>query len=83
MTDISLEEEFVQYRALHKYTVLKAMLIKYYQDLDNAQAIKSPVSAEERATEEIRYLVMRDTNLKEFNRLYERAYQIIASNMEF
>lgn len=82
-----LEAEFEEYKALHKYAVLKCKLVKYYQDLEQGQVLvpdflrlhETPEALADRA---LKCLVLRRDNLQEFNRLYELAYQEIAEVLE-
>lgn len=78
---MDLEQEFEQYKALHKYAVLKATIIRYFMDLEDNQ-INLPdwlrETPEQKADKEIKRLIMKNDNLQEFNELYEKAYNKIA-----
>ena len=82
-----LEQEFEEFKALHKYAVLKGKLIKYYQDLEENQVLipdfmrlhETPEALADRA---LKCLVLRRDNLQEFNRLYELAYKEIAEVLD-
>lgn len=74
--------------ALHKYSVLKARIMKYYQDLQDTGCVNIPDflrddSPEKLADRELRRLVMNPDGLGEFNRLYELAYKDVAEKVEF
>lgn len=74
--------------AIHKYSVLKARIMKYYQDLESTGCVNIPNflrddSPEKLADRELRRLVMNPKGLGEFNRLYELAYKDVAEKMEF
>ena len=74
--------------ALHKYSVLKAKIIKYYQDLEDTGCVNIPDflrddSPEKLADRELKRLIMNPNGLGEFNRLYEIAYKDVAEKVEF
>lgn len=82
---MKLEEEFEQYKALHKYATLKAMIIQYYQDLEDGK-IKLPDfmrndTPEKLADKDIKNLLCLSDGGEKFNRLYEAAWQVIAEIM--
>lgn len=80
---IELAREFEQFKALHKYCVLKAKLMKDYIDLEN-QGIDIPYflkqeTPEQKADKEIAKMLM--FNKEKFNSLYEDAWNNIAEKM--
>ena len=79
-----LENEFEERKALHKYSVLMAKMISYYETI-MANEIQIPFfmtddTPETRAEKAVRDVFNRDKN--EFNRLYELAWQEIAEKMD-
>lgn len=82
-----LEQEFEEFKALHKYAVLKGKLMKYYQDLEVNQVLvpdfqRQQETPEALADRDLKCLILRKDNLQEFNRLYEIAYQEIAEVLD-
>ena len=79
-----LADEFEQYKAQHKYSVLMAKMIDYYATImENELQIPDFMdddTPEKRAEKDIRNLYNRDKN--EFNRLYEVAWAEIAEMMD-
>ena len=74
--------------ALHRYSVLKARIMKYYQDLEGTGCVNIPDflrddTPEKLADRELKRLVMNPNGLGEFNRLYELAYKDVAEKVEF
>lgn len=70
----TLEQEFAEYVAMHKFTILFAMVKKYYIAL---QAAGTPIDdiPDKLAQRELARLVMLPDNLATFNRLYEKAWE--------
>ena len=82
-----LEREFEEYKALHKFAILKCKIMQYYRDLEENQVLvpdfqRSHETPEALADRDLRCLVLRKDNLQEFNRLYELAYQEIAEVLD-
>lgn len=81
-----LEEECMQRIALHKFSILKAMMMRYYETLEQGQVdipefCKDSYSKhriELLANRDIRDLVCLGDNLQKFNSLYEKAYAELA-----
>lgn len=78
-----LEREFEEYKALHKFAILKCKMLKYYQDLEEGQVLipdfmRSDETPAALADKALRALILRDDKLEKFNRLYELAYQELA-----
>lgn len=75
----TLEQEFEKAKAIHKYSVLFAMIKKYYTDLQgtgiNIPDFMRDDSPEELAQKDLKCLVTMPDNLKTFNRLYELAWE--------
>ncbi len=82
---MELEQEFEQYKALHKYAILKARIMQYFIDLE-ANQVDIPVfmrnNPEQKADIELRRLASKKDNFKEFNRLYELAYADLAPSLD-
>ena len=74
-----LAREFEEYKAQHKYSVLMAKMIVYYETIMANEILLPNDTPEKRAEESIRELYNRDKN--EFNRLYELAWKEIAEKM--
>lgn len=79
---MTLEKEFEIQSWRHKTDILKAIMIKHYQDLKDtntkclAENIKNN-SAEDLAENELYELLLRDDEGHEFNRLYNFAWNIV------
>ena len=82
-----LLDEFEQYKALHKYAILKAKAVKYFEDLEN-DSITIPhflcpaQTPEAKADAQIRNLLCIPDGGRTFNRLYETAYQELAEVLD-
>lgn len=76
---MALEQEFEEYKAQHKYSVLVAKMIDYYETIMADEILLPFDTAEKRAIESVGELYNRDKN--EFNRLYEIAWNEIAEIM--
>ena len=80
-------DEFEQYKALHKFAILKAKAVKYYQDLEENSAtipnfLRQGQTPEALADAQIRNLLCIPDNGMTFNRLYEAAYQELAEVLD-
>ena len=80
---LTLENEFEQHKAAHKYAILKARIIQYYKDLEAGQVLVPDFQRigqrpEDLADRDLKELILRPDGLKKFNELYEHAYQDIA-----
>ena len=77
---MSLEREFEEYKALHKYAIMKAMMMRYFRTLQQGEVnmpdFMRDDSPERLADRELKKLVVNDIN--KFNSLYEKAYEAIA-----
>ena len=77
--DLTLEEEFEEYKILHKCKVLKAVLIPYYYDLQNTgvtiPCFLNNQTPEQQANEYIADLTLKGDNFKELNEKYEKAWK--------
>ena len=78
--ETTLEREFEEFKAIHKYSVLKAKLIKYYDDLQNANVIC--FNSEDRADEFILNLILKNNGYELFNEKYELAWKEIAPYLD-
>lgn len=80
---LTLEKEFEEYKALHKYSVLKAKIMKYYMDLEEGQ-INLPdflrETPENKADRDISELLM--FHRDKFNELYERAWEEVRERLD-
>lgn len=73
----TLEQEFEERKAIHKYAILTAKLMKYYRDLDTDNLIPDFMREEEyekKAREDVKAIFNYD-NGKLFNRFYELAWK--------
>ena len=77
--DFDLGREFEEYKAQHKYSVLMAKMINYYETIMQDEILLPFDTPEKRAEESIKELYNRDKN--EFNRIYEIAWQEIVDMM--
>lgn len=77
-----LENEFEQFKALHKFSILKAMMKRYYETIQQGQVnlpdFMRDDTPEKLADKDIKALVCRGDNLEKFNSLYEKAYTELA-----
>lgn len=75
-----LEAEFEEIKALHKYAILKARIINYYETSQQGEVnmpdFMRDDTPEKLADRDLKNLVLNDIN--KFNRLYELAYKEIA-----
>ena len=82
MMEITLEQEFEEFKAIHKYSVLKAKLMKYYEDLYNTgitiPSFLQNKTPEQSANEYISDLMLKSDDFKLFNAKYELAWNEIA-----
>ena len=82
MMEMTLEEEFEERKAIHKYAVLKAELLNYYISLNNAGAtipsFLQKQTPEDKANEYLADLALKNDNFKTFNEKYELAWQKVA-----
>lgn len=83
----TLEQEFEEYKALHKFSILKARITQYYRDLEDGEVLvpdfmRIGERPEDKADRDLRALVLRPDNLKLFNECYERAWQDTAEVLE-
>lgn len=77
---MTLEREFAEYKALHKYAIMKIMLMRYFQTVQqggvNIPDFMRDDTPARLADREIKKLVINDIN--KFNDLYEKAYEELA-----
>ena len=77
---MNLEREFEEFKALHKYAILKAKMMDYYNTIQQGEVnlpdFMRDDTPEKLADKELRNLVVTDIN--KFNSLYEKAYEEIA-----
>ena len=76
----ALEKEFAEYQALHKYAIMKVMLMRYFRTIQQGEVnmpdFMRDDSPERLADKELRKLIVNDIN--KFNSLYEKAYEELA-----
>lgn len=81
----TLEEEFEEFKALHKYSVLKAKIVMYYADLQDT-GVNIPYFLREDTPEKLAERDLKELltkrGIKEFNRLYELAYQEVSQYLD-
>lgn len=82
---MTLEEEFEEFKAKHKYKVLKVMILRYYESLLGAGClnVSNINTLEKLADSDIISLLLKNDNLIRFNKLYEIAYNELAEEIEF
>lgn len=74
-----IEKEFMQRELLHKYTVVKAKVLQYYEDLQNNGVTIPEFMSNEKTPEEKAHDYVVDITLKGLlNQKYELAWQEIA-----
>ena len=75
-----LEREFEEFKSLHKYAILKARIMNYYETLQQGEVnmpdFMRDDTPEKLADRDLKNLVLNDIN--KFNDLYEQAYTEIA-----
>jgi hypothetical protein len=80
----ALEKEFAEYKALHKYAIMKAMLMRYFRTIQQGEVnipdFLRDDSPERLVDKELRNLVVNDIN--KFNSLYEKAYEELAPMLD-
>lgn len=81
MSVMTLEKEFEAHAWQHKLSILKGIMIRHYQDLQdtNTECLSENIknrTAEDLAEDEILELLLRDDSGEEFNRLYNFAWNI-------
>ena len=74
MTEITLEQEFEYFKSLHKYSLVKACLIKYYYDLNNSNGINIHSDLlmdefEESALKDIEKLLNSENGIEKFDHI--------------
>ena len=78
----TLEEEFEEFKALHKYSVLKAKIVMYYADLQdtgvNISYFLREDTPDKLADRDLKTLLSSKRGFEEFNRLYEIAWKELA-----
>lgn len=79
-TEWELTNEFVQYKAQHKYSVLMAKMIDYYATIMQDEILLPFDTPEARAEEDVRKVFNKGKD--EFDRLYELAWQEMAEKMD-
>lgn len=79
---LTLEQEFEEFKALHKFSVLKGKMINYYrtiqQNEENLPNFMRDDTPEKLADRDIRNLVLLNDGLFKFNSLYEKAWCEVA-----
>ena len=73
---VTLEDEFEQFKAVHKLSILKAKIIDYYKTLEqgavNLPGFMRDDTPEKKADKDVKNLILTDIN--KFNSLYEKAW---------
>lgn len=80
---MKLEYEFEKYKALHKYSIIKALAVRYFMDLEDdlpqiPDFMRQGQTPEDLADLHIRNLLCLPDGGRTFNRIYETAYQELA-----
>lgn len=83
---MSLEMEFAEYKALHKYVILKAKITQYYKDLEDGQVnipdfMRIGERPEDKADRDIREMIA-NKDLVTFDILYQQAYEDLAEVLD-
>lgn len=86
MLEATLEQEFEEYKALHKYSILKARIMQYYADLEgtgvNIPDFLRDDTPEKLADRDLQELLSTCSGIEKFNKLYEMAWQEIAESLD-
>lgn len=82
----TLEQEFEEQKALHKYVILKAKIVQYYKDLNEMQSPNIPTflltdRIDQQADQDISEILRLPDGLYRFNSLYERAWEEIREKL--
>ena len=81
---MSLEQEFEEYKALHKYAILKTKIMDYYRTIRQGEVnipdFMDDFAPARMADIQLRKLVLSD--MDKFNSLYEQAYTELAQILE-
>ena len=82
-----LLDEFEQFKALHKYAIVKAKTVQYFRDLEADSAtipdfMRKGETPEDLADAEIKNILALEDKDEKFNSLYEKAYQELAEVLE-
>ena len=82
---ITLEQEFEKFKAIHKYSILKARIMNYYSDLQDT-GVNIPYFLREDTPEKLAERDLKELltkrGIKEFDRLYELAYQEVSQYLD-
>ena len=77
---MKLEEEFEQYKAVHKLSILKAKILNYFITIEqnevNLPDFMRDDTPEQKTDKILKNLIMTDIN--KFNSLYEKAWSELA-----
>ena len=79
---VTLEREFEVFQWQHKLNILKALMIRYYEDLQNTNTTclsdeTKKYTPEQLAEKEVNELLMRDDEGFKFTSLYNNAWDIL------
>ena len=78
----TLEQEFEEFKAIHKFAILKAKMIDYYNTLEdgelNIPSFLRKDTPEKKADKDIRELLCLGDGGAKFNSLYEMAWDSMA-----
>lgn len=79
----TIEREFEKFKALHKYVILKAKIMQYFNDLEVdlpqiPDFMRRGQTPEDKANIELQNLLMLPDGGKLFNELYETAWAEMA-----
>ncbi len=81
---MSLEQEFEEFKAIHKYSILKAVMMKYYSDLEemreetNMPDFMREDTPEKLAEKSIKTLILGEDGINRFNYFYDLAWNKVA-----
>lgn len=83
----TLEREFEDFKALHKYAIMKVKLVRYFKDLEEGSIqlpdfLRPNDTPEKKADKAIHELVTAPDGGAKFNQLYEQAYQELAEVLD-
>lgn len=72
----TLENEFAETVAIHKGTVVKATMMKFYKDLLDTNTLSNDVIAEMLANKELKEILLKNDS-KLFNHLYKISWEAV------
>lgn len=87
MQQVTLEREFEEFKALHKYAIVKCKAVQYFRDIEDGMPtipdfMRKGQTPEDLADKFMRQLLCLPDGGKTFNKLYETAYEELAEVLD-